>query len=53
MLELQNSRERELEEWGKLFELADHRFRFLGGTKPMGANLWILEAAWAGEEGAS
>jgi hypothetical protein len=49
MLELQNSRERELEDWAKLFEEADARFRFLGGKQPRGANIWILEAVWEGE----
>ncbi|PQE06932.1 6-hydroxytryprostatin B O-methyltransferase protein [Rutstroemia sp. NJR-2017a WRK4] len=49
MLELQNSRERELEDWAKLFEKADPRFIFKGGKQPAGANLWILEAVWEGD----
>ncbi|CAG8952635.1 hypothetical protein HYFRA_00009742 [Hymenoscyphus fraxineus] len=48
MLELQNARERELEDWAKLFEDADPRFKFLGGKQPKGASLWILEAVWEG-----
>ncbi|CAG8977109.1 hypothetical protein HYALB_00011354 [Hymenoscyphus albidus] len=48
MLELQNARERELEDWAKLFEDADPRFKFLGGKQPRGASLWILEAVWEG-----
>lgn len=52
MLELQNSRERELDDWAKRFEQADSRFKFLGGSKPEGANLWILEARWDGGGGA-
>lgn len=53
MLELQNSREREMDDWAKLFEQADSRFKFLGGSKPEGANLWILEARWEGKGGAA
>ncbi|KAI9646018.1 hypothetical protein NHQ30_005456 [Ciborinia camelliae] len=49
MLELQNARERELNDWAKLFEEADPRFRFKGGKQPAGANLWILEAVWEGD----
>ncbi|KAF7937469.1 uncharacterized protein EAE98_001783 [Botrytis deweyae] len=49
MLELQNSRERELEDWAKLFEDADPRFTFKGGKQPAGSNLWILEAVWDGD----
>ncbi|TGO45865.1 hypothetical protein BCON_0360g00090 [Botryotinia convoluta] len=49
MLELQNSRERELEDWAKLFEDADPRFTFKGGNQPAGSNLWILEAVWDGD----
>ena len=49
MLELQNSRERELDDWAKLFEEADPRFTFKGGKQPAGANLWILEAVWEGD----
>ncbi|THV55936.1 hypothetical protein BGAL_0002g00920 [Botrytis galanthina] len=48
MLELQNSRERELEDWAKLFKDADPRFTFKGGKQPAGSNLWILEAVWDG-----
>lgn len=48
MLELQNAREREMEDWAKLFEDADPRFNFLGGKKPEGASLWILEVVWEG-----
>lgn len=48
MLELQNAREREMEDWAKLFVDADPRFKFLGGKKPEGASLWILDAVWEG-----
>jgi len=49
MLELQNSRERELDDWAKLFAAADPRFDFMGGKQPAGSILWILEAVWKGE----
>ncbi|KAL9118984.1 MAG: hypothetical protein Q9187_004464 [Circinaria calcarea] len=49
MLELQNSREREMDDWKALFEMADGRFKFLGGNQPNGSRLWILEAVWEGE----
>ncbi|RYP60843.1 hypothetical protein DL771_010354 [Monosporascus sp. 5C6A] len=48
MTEIQNSHERELEDWAKIFELADHRFEFQGGKQPVGANLWLLVAEWKG-----
>lgn len=46
MLELQNSCERELDDWAALFPRADSRFRFLGGQQPTGSNLWIMTARW-------
>ncbi|KAK0609535.1 S-adenosyl-L-methionine-dependent methyltransferase [Bombardia bombarda] len=46
MKELQNSFERELNDWAKIFQLADPRFRFQGGKLPAGANLWLLVAEW-------
>lgn len=53
ILELQNARERDLDDWATLFERADRRFKYLGGGKPEGANLWILEARWDGGGGAA
>lgn len=41
-----NSADREMEEWTKVFEEADHRFDFKGGSQPRGSDLWILEAEW-------
>lgn len=49
MLELQNSRERELDDWEALFAAADRRFAWKGGKQPRGSRLWILEAVWEGE----
>ncbi|KAM7206072.1 S-adenosyl-L-methionine-dependent methyltransferase [Naviculisporaceae sp. PSN 640] len=50
MTELQNSHERELEDWAELFKVADPRFDFQGGKLPSGANLWLLVAEWKGEK---
>ena len=46
MLSLFNAQERDLDDWAKLFEMADPRFKFLGGKQPEGAVMWILEAVW-------
>jgi hypothetical protein len=48
MTELQNSHERELDDWAKVFELADPRFEFKGGQQPAGSNLWLMVAEWKG-----
>ncbi|KAI5859358.1 S-adenosyl-L-methionine-dependent methyltransferase [Durotheca rogersii] len=48
MLEIGNSKERDLDEWKSLFEQADQRFAFKGVQQPPGSNLAILEAAWEG-----
>jgi len=48
MTELQNSHERELEDWAEILKLADARFEFQGGELPTGANLWLLVAEWKG-----
>ena len=46
MKEIQNSQERELDEWKSLFERADPRFTFKGAMQPEGSALWLLEAVW-------
>lgn len=48
MLELQNSREREVDDWVNLLERADWRFKFLGATLPQGSKLHLLEVEWTG-----
>ena len=48
MLELQNSCERDLDDWAALLLRADAGFKFLGGQQPEGSNLWILTARWEG-----
>ncbi|TVY17141.1 O-methyltransferase bik3 [Lachnellula arida] len=46
MMQVQNSRERDLDDWAKLFLEADERFAFKGGKQPEGSSLWILEVEW-------
>ena len=48
MLEIQNSRERELDDWVDLLRRADSRFSFLRVTQPQGSKLHLLEAEWSG-----
>ena len=40
-----NSTEREVEDWKRLFALADERFKWKGARKSSGA-LWLIEATW-------
>lgn len=47
MKEIQNSQERELDEWKVLFEQADPRFKFKGATQPEGSMQCLIEAVWA------
>lgn len=49
MLELQNSRERDLDDWRALFAAADPRFVWKSAKQPRGSRLWILEVVWDGE----
>jgi len=46
MLQVQNSREREHQDWGHLFKEADPRFKFLGVQQPPGSKLAFIEAGW-------
>ncbi|KAI1380433.1 S-adenosyl-L-methionine-dependent methyltransferase [Hypoxylon crocopeplum] len=48
MLEIQNSHERELDDWKNLFEIAGPGFEFQSAKQPTGSNLWILVAEWKG-----
>ncbi|KAI0190559.1 S-adenosyl-L-methionine-dependent methyltransferase [Astrocystis sublimbata] len=49
MTELQNSHEREVDDWAKLFSDTDARFEFQGAKQPPGSNLWLLVAEWKGD----
>jgi hypothetical protein len=46
MMSLMNGKERELDQWQALFEQADSRFVWNGGSKPDGSRLWIIKATW-------
>jgi hypothetical protein len=46
MLSLMNGKERELDQWKALFEQADPRFKWNGGSKPDGSRLWIYSVTW-------
>ncbi|MCJ1382875.1 hypothetical protein MMC17_005988 [Xylographa soralifera] len=48
MKQLQNSKERDHDDWRLLFERADPRFKFLGVTSPPAFGLSIIEAVWNG-----
>ncbi|KAI1123665.1 S-adenosyl-L-methionine-dependent methyltransferase [Nemania abortiva] len=49
MTEIQNSHEREVGDWAKLFSDADPRFEFQGAKQPPGSNLWLVVAEWKGD----
>ncbi|KAI6080974.1 putative O-methyltransferase [Hypoxylon rubiginosum] len=49
MLELFNGGDREMADFERLFARAHSGFRFQGGSRVPGSNLWILEAEWMGE----
>jgi hypothetical protein len=46
MLELLNSKERDVNDWTALFAMADPRFKFLGAKQPAGCRMSIMEAVW-------
>ncbi|OTA59190.1 S-adenosyl-L-methionine-dependent methyltransferase [Hypoxylon sp. EC38] len=48
MMEIHNSRERDLDDWAALFSSADPGFEFQGGRQPAGSNLWVMVAEWKG-----
>ncbi|KAK3172102.1 hypothetical protein OEA41_004187 [Lepraria neglecta] len=49
MLSFFNSRERERDDWERIFQEVDKRFRFVGAWVPEGAALGIIEAVWEAE----
>ncbi|KAI1364913.1 S-adenosyl-L-methionine-dependent methyltransferase [Xylaria arbuscula] len=48
MTEIQNSYEREADDWARLFKRADPRFKFLEAKQPPGSNLGFVVAEWSG-----
>ena len=49
MLSFFNSRERERDDWERIFQEVDKRFRFVDAWVPEGAALGIIEAVWEAE----
>jgi hypothetical protein len=49
MLELFNAKERERNDWSRLFQEADPRFRFEGARAVAGADLSFICAVWQGD----
>ena len=49
MMEVGNAKERSEEQWKKLFEEADGRWRWVGVRRMVGSALGILEAVWEGD----
>lgn len=48
MLEFHNAKERDADDWAKLFHDADPRFKFLGVKQPPAAKMGFIEARWEG-----
>jgi hypothetical protein len=46
MLELHNGKERDADDWARLFEVCDARFQFDGVIRPPGSRLGIVHATW-------
>lgn len=46
MKEIQNAKERDADDWKKLFEDADPRFKFKGIKTPVGSILSMISATW-------
>ena len=46
MLSLHNSRERERDDWERICQQVDCRFKFVDAWVPEGAALGIIEAVW-------
>lgn len=53
MLEFHNAKERDADDWAKLFHDADPRFKFLGVKQPPAAKMGFIEARWEGGSRAS
>lgn len=50
MTEMQNSHEREVDDWAKPCEMASPGFELHEAKQPRGSNLWILVLEWKGIE---
>ena len=49
MLSFFNSRERERDDWKRIYQEVDKRFRFVDAWVPEGSALGIIEAVWEAE----
>ena len=49
MMEIQNARERDADDWARLFQEADPRFRLDEIKSPPASGLAIIVAFWEGE----
>lgn len=49
MKAIQNSHERELDDWKKLFAMVDHKLELLGAEQPSGSSLWMMVLQWKGD----
>jgi hypothetical protein len=47
MLELHNGKERDVDDWERLFRDCDPRFKYLGVTRSPGSRLAIIQAEWS------
>lgn len=50
MMQVFNSQERDMEEWGKVFEKADSRLRVLEVNRPFGSNLALVVLGLDGQK---
>ena len=50
MLEFHNAKERDIDDWTKLFEDTDSRFKIQGVKKPLNSRLSIIEVIWMGHD---
>lgn len=48
MTEIQNSHERELDDWKQIIRTASPGFVFQWAKQPPGSNLWIMVVEWQG-----
>ena len=48
MLSYFHSRERERDDWVKIWQTVDKRFRFVDAWTPKGSALGMIEAVWEG-----
>lgn len=48
MTEIQNSHERELDDWKQIIHAASPGFVFQWAKQPPGSNLWLIAVEWQG-----